>query len=461
MATSAIGGGAIDVNGLVSQLMTVESQPLVALQQKESSVQAQLTAFGQIQSAVSSFQDAVNGLRVGSAFSSATATVSGDAVTATASAGASTGSFAVSVTQLARAQSMASAPVATADTSIGSGNLTIKSADGTTVLATLSIGSSGSGTLSEVRDKINAANIGVRASLVNDGGKVRLVLNASKTGAANAFQVSADAGLTGLTLSQTQPAQDASYSVNGLSLTSASNVISDAVPGVTLTLTKQPPAGSPPGTTVDSEVDVALDTTAVTAAAQKFVTAYNSLNTLIVNLTKYDPNTKTAAVLNGESVVRRLQDQVRGLVTGTKTGGAPGDLTRLSQVGISIQKDGTLALDTAKFSDALAADSSKVSALFTTTSTSTNSSDQGFAVRMSQQLDSILGPDGLLDARQQGLQSSIRDMDKQQADMQARLALTEQRLRSQYAALDALVTTREQQSAALANALAGLPTTGK
>src|SRR5262252_1697017 len=352
MATGAIGGGAIDVNGLVSQLMTVEQQPLVALKKRESAVQAQLTAFGQIQSAVSTFQDAVTGLRVGSAFSSATATVSGEGATATASTGASRGSFAVSVTQLARAQSMASDPVDTADTSIGSGNLTIKSADGSTTLAMLSIGSSGSGTLSEVRDKINAANIGVKASLVNDGGKVRLVLNAGKTGKANAFQVSADAGLTGLALSQTQPAQDALYSVNGLSLTSASNVITDAVPGVTLTLTKQPPAGSPPGTTVDSEVDVALDTSAVTAAAQKFVTAYNSLNTLIGNLTKYDPNTKTAAVLNGESVLRRLQDQVRGLVTATKTGGAPGDLTRLSQVGVSIQKDGTLGLDTAKFADA-------------------------------------------------------------------------------------------------------------
>jgi flagellar hook-associated protein 2 len=438
--------------------MTVESQPLVALQQKETSVKAQLTAFGQIQSAVSSFQDAVNALRIGSAFSSATATVSGDAVTATTSTGASTGSYAVSVTQLARAQSMASAPVATADTSIGSGNLTIKSADGTTVLATLSIGSSGSGTLSEVRDKINAANIGVKASLVNDGGQVRLVLNASKTGAANAFQVSADAGLTGLTLSQTQPAQDASYSVNGLPLTSASNVITDAVPGVTLTLSKQPPAGSPPGTTVDSEVDVALDTSAVTAAAQKFVTAYNSLNTLIGNLTNYDPNTKTAAVLNGESTVRRLQDQVRTLVTGTKTGGAPGDLTSLSQVGISIQKDGSLALDTTKFSGALSADASKVSALFTATPTSTVATDQGFAVQLSKQLSSILGPDGLLDARQQGLQSSIRDMDQQQADMQSHLALTQQRLTAQYAALDALVSTRQQQSTALANALAGLPT---
>jgi len=458
MTTSAVGSGAIDVNGLVSQLMTIEQRPLVALQQRESQVQAQLTAFGQIQSAVSSFQDAVNGLRLGSAFSSATATVSGEGVSATAGTGASTGRFAVSVTQLARGQSMASAAVATADTAIGSGTLTIRSADGSTVLATLSIGTSGAGTLSEVRDKINAAGIAVKASLVNDGGQERLVLNSSKTGVANGYQVSADAGLTGLTLATTQVPQDAAYSVNGLALTSADNTVTGAVPGVTLTLTKQPPVGSPPGTTVDAEVDVGLDMAAVTTAAQKFVTAYNALNTLTRNLTKYDPTTKTAAVLNGESVVRRLQTQVRSLVTGAKTGGAATDLTRLSQVGIAIQRDGSLALDTTKFTDALAADPSKVATLFT--ATSTNDTDKGFAVRMSEQLGSILGPDGLLDARTQGLQSTIRSMDKQQVDMQARLDLTQQRLRAQYSALDALVSTRQEQSNALANALAGLSSGG-
>ncbi len=457
--TSAIGSGAIDVNGLVSQLMTVEQRPLVALQQQESTVQAQLTAFGQIQSAVSAFQDAVSGLRQGSAFSSATATVSGDGVVAAAGTGAVTGRFSVSVTQLARAQSMASAPVATATSDIGSGTLTIRSADGSTVLATIAIGGASPGTLTEARDKINAAGINVKASLVNDGGQVRLVLASSQTGAANGYQVGVDAGLTGLTLSTTQAAQDASYSVNGLALTSSSNTIADVVPGVSLTLTKQPPAGSPPGTTVDAEVAVDLDTNAVTTAAQKFVTAYNTLNTLIGNLTKYDPNTKTAAILNGESVVRRLQTQVRTLITGTKTGGAAGDLTRLSQVGISIQRDGSLALDTTKFSAALSADPGKVTSLFT--ATSTNTTDQGFAVRLSQQLTSILGPDGLLDSRQQGLQASIRTLDRRQADMEARLSMTEARLRAQYSALDALVSTREQQSAALANALAGLTPTGK
>lgn len=448
------GSSNIDVNSIVSQLMTIEQRPLVALQQRESDIKSKLTAFGQIQSAVSSFQDAANALRQKSAFGAAKASTSGSAATAVAGSGAVAGRFSVAVTQLARAQSMASTQVATADTDIGAGALTIRSADGSSVLATINVGDTGTGTLAEVRDEINAAGIAVKASLVNDGGKVRLVLASSQTGAANGFQVSADAGLTGLSLSTTQNAQDASFAVNGLALTSGSNTVTDAIPGLTVTLAQQPPAGSPPGTTADAEISVDLDTDTVRAGVQKFVSAYNALDSLIRQMTKYDPTTKTAAVLNGESIVRRLQDQVRSVVTGTKTGGATGDLTSLSEVGIAVQKDGSLSLSTSKFDAALAADSGKVAALFTTSAT--NDSEQGFAVRLSNRLTSILGPDGLLDARQQGLQASIKTLDQQQERMQARLTLVEARLRNEYSKLDVLVSGRQQQSAALGNALVGL-----
>jgi flagellar hook-associated protein 2 len=449
------GSSSIDVNTIVSQLMTIEQRPLVALQKRESDIQSKLTAFGRVQSAVSSLQDSVDKLRQSPAFSAAKASVSGDGVTAVAGTGAVTGRFSVSVSQLARAQSMASAALATADTSIGTGALTIRSADGTSVLATINVGDTGTGTLGEIRDEINAAGIAVKASLVNDGGKVRLVLASSTTGAANGFQVSADPGLSAVALTTTQAAQDASFSVNGLALTSASNTVGDVVAGLTVTLTKQPPAGSPPGTTVDAEIAVDLDTDTVRTGVSNFVKAYNDLNSLIGSLTSYDPTTKTAAVLNGESVLRRLRDQVRSLVTGTKTGGATGEFTRLSDVGVAIQKDGSLALNSAKFDAALTADSAKVARLFTTSATT--STDQGFAVRTSTLLLGLLGAGGVLDARQQGLQSSIHSLDAQQVNMQTRLTQIEARLREQYSKLDALVTGRQSQSNALANALAGLP----
>jgi flagellar hook-associated protein 2 len=448
------GSGAIDVNSIVSQLMTIERRPLDALNKRETDVKSKISAFGRVQSAVSALQASVAALRQTQAFAAAKASVTGEGVTAIAGPGAINGRFSIAVTQLARAQTMASAAVATADTGIGAGTITIRNSDGSSVLATINVGDSGTGTLAEVRDEINAAGIAVKASLVNDGGQVRLMLTSTRSGEANAFQVEVGAGLTGLTLTTPQTAQDAMYSVNGLALTSSSNTIQDVVAGLTITLTKQPPAGSAPGTTVDAEVAVDLDADTVRKGVEDFVKAYNTLDALIRELTKYDPATKTAAVLNGDAVLRQLQGQVRGLVTGSKTGGAAGEYTRLSEVGIAIQRDGSLSVDSSKFNAALTGDPDKVARLFTTDATL--DSDKGFALRLDTQLKAMVGTDGMLDARTQSLQASIRTLDQQQERMQARLDLIEARLRTEYSKLDALVSSRQQQSAALGNALAGL-----
>ncbi|MCK6427640.1 MAG: flagellar filament capping protein FliD [Burkholderiaceae bacterium] len=454
MATSGISGGAIDVGALVSQLMTIERKPLVQLQQRETQIQSRLTALGRVKSALDALKTAADALRQAGTFSASKATASGDGATAAVSGTPQLGSYAVSVTQLARGQSNASAAFASATADVGSGTLTLRSADGTTVLATINVGDTGTGTLTEIRDEINAANIGVRASLVNDGGQTRLVLNSKQTGAANGFQVEVDAGLAAVAFTQNQAAQDAQFSINGLALTSSSNTVKDAVEGLTLTLAKAPPAGSPPGTTVDAEITVAQDADAVKKSVDDFVKAYNEVEKLIAELTKYDPNTKTAAVLNGESLLRQVQNGVRSIVRATMTA-APGDYARLSEVGLEIQRDGTLKLNEKKFGDALAADSAKVTRLFA--ATSTVEAEQGFAVRLRAQIDAIAGVDGSLKAREDGLRASIRTLDQQQERLEARLSMIEKRLIAQYSKLDALLSTRQNQSNALANALAGLP----
>jgi flagellar hook-associated protein 2 len=455
MVTGVV-GGMIDVNGLVSQLMQVERLPLDRLERRETQIQSRLSAFGRISGALSALDAALNTLSRAASFSAGKATVTGEGVAAVVSGTPATGRYAVSVTQLARAQSTASARIATAGTDIGSGTVTIRNADGSEVLGTFNVGDSGTGTLTELRDEINAANIGVRASLVGDAGQVRLVLNSKETGAANAFTVETDAGLAALAFAEQQAAQDASFSVNGLALTSASNVVRDAIEGVALSLTKAPPAGSPVGTTVDGEVVVETDSEKVAASINDFVKAYNDVDKLIAELTKYDPNTKTAAILNGESVLRRMQGDLRSLVRGTMTA-AVGDFSRLSEVGISFAVDGTLKLDEKKIADLAAADPAKLVRLFT--ATSETEAEQGFAVRLRARVRSFVEPAGLLQARQDGLRASIRVLDQQQERMEARLVLIEERLRRQYSQLDALMTSRQSQSNALANALAGLPST--
>jgi flagellar hook-associated protein 2 len=456
MATSAVGASSIDVQSLVSQLMTIERQPLVKLQQKEATIQSRLTAMGRVKSALDSLQDAANKLSLTSTFGVTKASAAGDGVVAAVSGSAQVGSYAVSVSQLARAQSNASAAFATATTDVGSGTVTLRSADGSTVLATINVGDAGTGTLTEIRDEINAANVGVRASLINDGGQTRLVLNSKETGAANGFQVEASAGLSGLAFTQNQTALDANFSINGLALTSASNTVSSAVEGLTLTLARGPAAGSPPGTTVDTEVTVARDNDSVKTAVADFVKAYNEVEKLIGELTKYDPNTRTAAVLNGESALRSVQNSVRSILRDTKTAAA-GEHTRLSSIGVEFQRDGTLKLNETRFGEALASDADKVSRLFSTTSTV--AAERGFAVRLSAQIDATIGIGGALNSREEGMRASIRTLDQQQERMEARLEVVRKRLTVQYSRLDALITQRDSQSSALANALAGLTTT--
>ncbi|MCU0940432.1 MAG: flagellar filament capping protein FliD [Burkholderiaceae bacterium] len=452
MATSAIGGGAIDVATLVSQLMSIERRPLEQLQQREATIQSKLSAFGRLQSAFDALETAATKLASTSLFNLTSARAIGDGASATGNGDGVPGRYAVSVTALARVQSSAAQGIDPA-TVFGAGALEITH-DGTTT--TIPVGGTGEPTtLAGLRDAINAqTTLGVRASLVNDGGLTRLVLNSRSTGLANAFSVNPTGSLATLTFGQLQPAQDASFSVNGLALTSSSNEVGGVIEGVTLSLTKAPPAGAAPGTTVDAEIVVEQDGDGVRAGVEAFVKAYNDTQKLIADLSKFDPTTRTAAVLNSETLLRQMQSGLRSIIGSAMTPASGTDFTRLSEVGVEAQVDGTLALNATKFDAALKADAGKVARLFNTT-TGTDA-QQGFAPRLVAQIKLVADPSGALEQRQTALRDAIKRIDSQQEQIEARLALTQARLTRQYSALDALVSSRQQQSAALANALAGL-----
>jgi len=288
---------------------------------------------------------------------------------------------------------------------------------------------------------------------VSDGSNVRLVLNSAATGAANSFTVATSGALAGFGFTTTQTAQDAAYSVNGLALTSASNNITDVIGGVTLSL----------GATGTSTVSVAADTQGIDTAAKAFVDAYNALNTKVKSLTAYDASTKTAAALNGESALRQVMSQLRGVVGGNMTASTSGDYTMLTSIGIQFQADGSLALNSTTFDAALQADPAKVARLFTTNASTASTglykdnSKDGFAVRLDSIVTSMLDSDGVLGSRQSGLNAQLDRMKDQETQMQAQLSLKQARLVQQYSALNAQLQTMGQQSTALANALAALP----
>jgi flagellar hook-associated protein 2 len=394
-------GSNLDVNGIVSQLMSLEQKPLIALARREASFQAKLSAIGSLKGALSSFQSSAKGLADISKFQALrVAPADTTIVSASATATAIPGTYALEVTKLAQAQKLASAGQASTSAVIGNGTLAFDfgaisggtfdpvagkytgaafTSSGTGV-KTVTIDATNN-TLSGIREAINKANVGISATIVNDGSASpnRLVLTEASTGKTNSVKISVtgDAALSGLlahdpaaapagqALSETVTAQNAEIKVDGIAASKSSNSITDVIPGVTLNLLKTN-AGSP------TTISVARDTASVVTAVSQFVSAYNQINSTLKDLSAYNPTTKQGAVLNGDAAVRNIQSQVRGILNAPVAGGAS-VFTQLSQIGVTVQKDGTLAADSTKLQAAVDANFNDIAGLFAAVGKATDS----------------------------------------------------------------------------------------
>lgn len=390
MAINAAGVGSnLDVNGLVSQLMSAERAPLAKLDSRETGIKAKLSAFGVIRSFLGTFQTAMTGLAAPGRFTGATVTSSAaDTLGATAAAGTAPGTYRVETTRLAQAPSLVAAGQASATAAIGAGSISIDfgtvsggsldESSGTYSGATFTSGgtglrtvtiSAGATSLNDIRDAINAANIGVRASVINDGGASpwRLVLDGQTSGASGAMKIttSGDPALQALlghdpagtqNLRQTAAARDAELKVNGVTVTRSTNAVSDAIPGVTLNLLKTS-VGAP------ATVTVARDTAAAKSAAEGFVKAYNDVMRPINDFGNYDATTKKAGALYADPAVRALQTQLRATLNSALSPSSS-EFRTLADIGITTQRDGTLALNATRFDRAMATDPAAVAALF-------------------------------------------------------------------------------------------------
>lgn len=393
--TSAGIGSGLDVNGIVSQLMQVEQQPLTVLATKEAAFQATLSGLGSLRSAISSFQTSVKALTDGSKFSQIAASIGDSTIaTATTASTAIAGSYSLEVSQLAQNQKITSQGFASIDSVVGTGTLTIQFGK---ITGTATSGVYGSGTtfdvnaeksavtvkitssnnsLIGVRDAINAANASVSASIVNDGSTsgYRLVVTSKETGEQNALRIlatdddttNADAnGLSrfaydvtatasaGQNMSESQSAKNALLKVDGLSISKSSNTISGVIDGVTLGLLKT--------TTTATTVSVSKSTGTISKSVESFVKGYNDLIASMKDLGAYDPATKKAGALQGEAVLRSVQYEIRGLLN---TRLPYGTYTQLSQVGLTLDKDGKMQLDSTKLNTALTNNPDAVAGLF-------------------------------------------------------------------------------------------------
>jgi flagellar hook-associated protein 2 len=458
MATiSAAGvGSGLDIESIVSQLMTIERQPINSLATKKSSYETRLSAFGQVKSSLSSLQSAIQALSKSATFAATTATVADSGIfSAVTSSSATTGSYSIKINELAQKQKVVTDNVTEPGVADGDLTITLGTLSGGTFTAdagrSTTIAFTGS-TLTELRDAINDADAGVSATIINNGTVNQLILTSDATGADQAFEISGTSGLSGFSfdpatatgsLSAKSTAQDASFEVDGIAITRSSNTVSDVIEGVTLTLKTKDAIG----TTLTIEADHSVAETAINS----FVSAYNSMNSTLRKLIAYNPDTGSAGSLNGESIVRSVMSQVRDIFTYPLSGlsGA----SSLQDIGFSFAVDGSLSVDSTKLTEALANAGTDVATLFMGNDTVT-----GLATQLDDKLDQFLAIDGLLTSRTESINTTIKGYDDSMSRLETRMTAIEARYRAQFTALDTLMSSLNSTSSYLTQVLSSLPT---
>jgi len=435
----------INYDQLINSLLNIQKLPLYRLQNREAGYNDKISVYNELSAKLLTFRNAADTLKSESSFYIKTSSVSDSTVfEATVNNSAATGNYSVSVTALASEEKEVHSGVASSTTVVNDSGAdqsfqytyagtqsTITVADGTT--------------LEGLRDLINndAGNPGITATLLYDGSSYRLVLTGDDTGSTNTVTI--DAGttidgvnttvdLTSTTFTETKTASDASFSVDGISMTRSSNTVTDAMTGVTLTLKN---AGS-------ATLSVTNDTDTISQNVQSFVDAYNEIISYVSQNSAYSANTHAGDPLFGESTSRHILSRLSNIIT-SRVSGLPEDLRALSQIGVSTNRDGTLSLDTSTLSSKLSADLEGVENLFTDTA-------GGMAIQIYDYIDDTTDSiDGAITVRIDGLESRVEDISDDITDLEAKLNRTEERLRRQFSALESLLSGLTSQGSFLTN----------
>lgn len=456
ISSAGIGSG-LNVESLVTGLMAVEQQPLTRLQTQQSSYQSKISALGTLKSALSSLQAAAKamtpaiGQSATTALKSYAASFSDSTVaSATISGSAVAGNYSLEVKSLIANQSQAFVnSYGAGDTVVATpGTLTFTTGSGASAKTTSLTLDSSQTSLSAVRDAINGANAGVSASIVTDSqGKQNLLMTATTAGTPGAVTIGgtaefADPNNVGSTIAAnaafkvTQAATDATVMFQGVEITSTTgNTINNAIDGVTLNLTKT-------GTTT---LTVTQDNSSLKSKLDSFISAYNSLNSSIKSLGAYNATTKTGSVLTGDASLRSIQTQVRSAITSIPAGLASNSIKNLSEMGVSFQADGSLSVDSTKFSAAVDKNFDAVATAIS-----------GYSSAVQTATTNLLSSRGVISSRTDGLNASINSISKQIDTLNTRLTAIEKRYRSQFTALDSTIASMNSTSSFLTQQLKSL-----
>ncbi|MGI2171648.1 flagellar filament capping protein FliD [Shewanella sp. MF05960] len=449
MALTATGiGSGLDISNIVSVLVDAEKTPKETLFTKtETKIDAKVSAMGTLKSSLSTFQDAVKKLQSGEFLNIRTvSTGDSDFFTAKADQYSQPGSYEIKVEQLAQSQKLAGANVTDPTLGVGEGSLDF-SVNG----ESFSIAIEFTDSLSSIASKINSSSVnsGVTATVIKSDAGSRLIFTSKDTGTDNQMTVLAtDSSGTGLSnmfngasLETLQEAKNSIISIDGQTLTSQSNTIDDAISGVTFSLTKAE-VGS------ISTLTIAQDTESVKKNIETFVSAYNSLLTSMDSLSSFDVDEGTASALQGDSIIRSLESQLRKMVSERVS--VDGVESALYELGISTDRDGKLSIDDDKLTDAVTNNMSLIEGVFST-------SDTGVAYKFDELVKTYTKSGGVIDSRNNTYTSEKSRISDQREAFTLKMEQLEARLLKQFNAMDLIVSQLNSQSSSLTNSLASLP----
>lgn len=445
----------IDFGSIVTALMAQASEPLNALQSRQSSINSQLQTMGSLGNRLSAMKSAADDLADTQQFSAFTSSTSDEAaVTSTTGAGAIAGHYDLQVLDLARAQVTASNSTAPdADT-------TIVATGGSLTIGGKSVNISSGVTLTGLAKAINKTeDIGVTASVIRSGPNAyRLVLKSANTGVDGAFTLtnSLNGGSSAVTFTDTDhdgtsgddtadnavQASDARVLVNNVEAQSSTNEFSEAIPGVKFTVLKKDP-----DTTVG--LDVAADSSALKTTMGKFISAYNDLASFMSDQNRSAGQGDTSSI--GHSpIMRQLRNDIRTALLKSFGGQA---IKNLAQAGIEFTAGGQLKLNNKTFAAAVEDHATDIQTLFTS-----SSGVDGIFGALSKTLKTYSGTGGFLNTTKDRMTSQSKGLDSQIASMQDRLAKQKLSLQQEFSATDSLMTSLKSQSSSLGSISGSLAT---
>jgi len=431
-------GSGLDINGIVSQLMSLEQRPLRNIQVRQREVTTEISGYGALRASIGNLQSAMDQLADVERFKVFRSQVSNpDVLSVSTTSNAARGTYALEVVRLAESHRMAAGLAVAGSATLGAEGDTLAIAVGGSSISV----AAGGRTLAEVRDAINAqaGGLDVTASIIRDDTGSRLLLASGKTGADGFMTATWNGAADPLALASLNTDRDASGAFAAADLnarvvvegaytvTSSSNTLSEAIDGVTLTLRE-------PGRTT---LDISRDTAAVQSSIQQFARAYNDL---VGNIDKL----RGEALNTDRGLLASVTARMRGVMNASTS--LAGSFTRPFELGISTTRTGTLTIDSSTLSRALERDFDGVARMF-------SDPEQGLAVRMKGLAQSLLDPGGLVGGRTESLERERRSLETRALDVQRRLATREQALLAQFSSLEATLVRMQGTGTALTGAL--------